>query len=93
MNINTVNRIYSGTVSGIQYQAVQFPSIEIINNFTVVAPSSNLSPVYLGGSGLTVDSSMVLYPSAGISLAIDNAALLFAISPSGYNNSIRYLGT
>ena len=92
MNINVVNRLFSGTVSGIQYQPVQFPALSLINNFTVVAASSNLSPVYIGASGLSVANSLQLNVNAGISLSIDNASLLWAISPSGYNNSICYIG-
>ena len=92
MNIHTVNRIYSGTVSGIQYQPVQFPNIELINNITVVAPSSNLSIVYIGASGLTVANSFPLVTNAGISLSLDQASILWCISPSGYNNSISYIG-
>jgi hypothetical protein len=93
MNINVSNRLFSGTVSGIQYQPVQFPLLELINNFTVVAPSSNLSPVYIGASGLTVANSVPLYAAGGISLSIDRSDLLWCISPSGWNNSISYIGS
>jgi len=92
MNINTVNRLYSGTVSGIGYQPVQFPELSLVNNFTVVAPSSNLSSVHIGVSGLTVANSVPLAPNVGISLSIDNSLLLWAISPSGFSNSISYIG-
>lgn len=93
MNINVSNRLFTGTVIGVSgLTPTQCPSVEFINNVTVIAPSANLSSIYLGNSSMTVANSFPLSPGAGISLNIDNLNLLYLMSQSGYSNNLSYIG-
>lgn len=91
MNVNVSNLLYSGCVSGIGRFPVQFPNITSINSVVLCCPSGNLSPVYVGNSGVTVDLGCELLPANGINFSVDNASYIFAVSPSGFTNQIRYL--
>lgn len=94
MNVNTVNRLYSGTIVAISgLTPTQMPDIELLNNITVIAPSSNLWSVYIGDSEMTTTDSFPLSPGAGISLNIDNFNLLYAMSDSGKSNNLSYIGS
>lgn len=89
-----MNRLYTGTVIGVSgLSPTQCPTIELINNVTVIAPSSNFSSIYLGNSSMTVASSFPLSPGAGISLNIDNLNLLYLMSQSGHSNNLSYIGS
>ena len=92
MNQNTANFLNFGALSGIDYAQKQFPDVDFIRNVTILAPSGNLSPVYLGGSGLTTVTGSQLLQGMGITLSVDNTKYLYAISPSGYTNVLTYIG-
>ena len=93
MNVNTVNRLYAGAVVGVSgLSPAQLTNLEIINNVIIVASSANLSPVYLGGSAMTVANSFPVYPGDNITLHIDNLNLLYAMSESGKSNDFSYIG-
>lgn len=94
MNINTVNRIFSGTVIGVSgLTPTQMPNVDVINNIAVIAPSANLSDIYLGPSSMTVGNSFPLSPGVSINLHVDNLNLLYVMSESGYSNNISYIGS
>lgn len=93
MNINTVNRFYSGHISGINDTVQRLPNVEIINSYTVIAPSSNVGPIFLGPVGVSVQTGFPLYPSAGISFNTDNLNYLNIIGTSGSNNDLMYIGS
>lgn len=93
MNVNTVNRLYAGTVVGVSGLTPQLvANLELINNVILVASSANQSPLYLGGSTMTVANSFPLYPSEKITLHVDNLNLVYAMSESGKSNNFSYIG-
>lgn len=93
MNLNVVNRIHcSGLDLGYPYLPVQLPNIPLINNLTILANSGSTGPIYIGGSGMTVNNSFQLNVNAGISLAVDNANLIFCVTQSGYTGKLNWIG-
>jgi hypothetical protein len=70
--------------------AVQIPTFNITNGFTLTAPLSNAAAVYIGGPGISTVSGYPLSP--GNSLNFDNLKTTTGMFVVGANNTDQLNG-
>lgn len=91
MNLNNQRYIYASSVP-VSYTPIQFPTLELSRNVTILAASGSTGPVYIGPSGMNWGTGFQLAVGTGITLEIDNLNYVWGVCQSGYIGDIRYIG-